>query len=1570
MGFKLATPFHFFTGIKIALCFLAVFEQTSLQATNFDPSLTFVSRWVGNNAPYLNKIRFGGGSYVAFQQGLAMSSSLVGVTQDGLQWSTVSVGAQSNGYVAGCGFDGTRWLSVLHSNLNGSLTFYQSTDGALTWQAVEGVSLPSTSMNQVSDFIYTGGAWVLVDSGRIWVSADGVSWVDRSVAEMPAYGTEATFGNGVLVLVGGSKVYRSTDLGQSWTTPLIATTQGLLSVAYGNGRFVAVGNSGVVLTSTDDGVTWVTQASGTTAGLNVVFGDGIFVVTGMGIMSSSYDGIVWTSATGGNVGMGPRLAYGTAGWVGISGWSAIQSVNGLVPPPPMPRLPGMLPNGTVGTAYSATLTSSGATSFTAINLPPGLSLNSTTGQISGTPTTAGTFTSYAYASNAAGTGSYSSFSVTMSNPPENPLITLLGENPIVLWRMTSFTDPGAMVTDNRDTTRTIYGTGTVNTSVNGTYTLTYNAVDADGYPAITRTRTVQVVAENTDITAPQITEFTITPASVDITGSSQTVTMTARITDDLSGLNWANLTFQSSGGSSYWIDFSSSSRISGTATDGVYRRQITIPRYAATGTFTLSSCGFGDASGRSRNYTAQEFSELGFANSFAITGTSDSVAPILTGLSFTPSILDNTQVRPGQGARVYFTLDATDNLSGFSRGEVELSDSMGNWGSAWINSNGRGVAWIQLPAFGPLVNWFVQSIRIYDSAGNTRIYDTASLAAAGFPTTLVVEGMEDTQPLVIAGLTIQPQTVDITDTAAEIFLDVHIIDDVSGPGGGRITIRDPQGTIQQMTGPRISGTAQDGIYRVTVPVPRYGKTGTYTIEKIEADDYAGHHTEMLEADILAADFPMTFQVTGLSDGGGPQITGFSFQPSQVNPAQGGGRTILTAQITDDLSGFVSGTATISSPSGGKTISVYLGSAQRVSGNALSGVYAYEIQIPEFSEAGVWTLQDLSLTDRLGYSTSYDATTLTAAGMESGFTVISGSVLDETAPVLTSLQIAPTVIDVSNGSQSIQVTVGVTDDQSGLYIGTITVGSPSGWTTSINFGVAERIEGSDVNGVYRIQSTVTPYTRVGIWQVQSVVLTDRAGVSTEYWAPFENPNFVTSFEVSGPTDSEGPVLQSWAISPLSAEIIYGATELTFTARFTDSQSGFGGGAVELSGPNGQYHTVYLGKAQRVSGSAQDGVYSAILTLPVTTAGIWQITGFWFSDEQGNQGTPDLSLFADLGFPTSFEVVAPEDVPSDTIPPQLLSLQFEPNVIDVSGGAAEVQVIAQFSDNLSFARDPYLTLSSPSENSWYELNWNSQRVGAPAQPTYNFTLTIPPSLEPGFYRVTSLSVADWAGNSLDLDTFALELLGMNPGFWVSILDITPPVLSLQGNSSMEIVAGAVFVDPGAFVSDNRDGKWTVYSEESVDTSVPGPHTLNYVARDEAGNVSLVEQRMVMVLDTPSGGSTFAGWSGGGVMTESLLEKYIFGGATDASASSEQPQLKNQPGNLVLSVVVRTNDPKILVWGEAASNLEGFSNSAQIQVLNGTASSNQEGVPEGCQRQDFVMPTEGKSRGFLRMKGTLAP
>ena len=65
-------------------------------------------------------------------------------------------------------------------------------------------------------------------------------------------------------------------------------------------------------------------------------------------------------------------------------------------------------SGTVGSSFSYSITASGTpTSYSASSLPSGLSVNTSTGVISGTPSSAGTFTSSISASNTAGTGSAS-----------------------------------------------------------------------------------------------------------------------------------------------------------------------------------------------------------------------------------------------------------------------------------------------------------------------------------------------------------------------------------------------------------------------------------------------------------------------------------------------------------------------------------------------------------------------------------------------------------------------------------------------------------------------------------------------------------------------------------------------------------------------------------------------------------------------------------------------------------------------------------------------------------------------------------------------------------------------------------------------------------------------------------------------------------------------------------------------------------------------------------------------------------------------------------------------------------
>jgi hypothetical protein len=120
--------------------------------------------------------------------------------------------------------------------------------------------------------------------------------------------------------------------------------------------------------------------------------------------------------------------------------------------------------------------------------------------------------------------------------------------------------------------------------------------------------------------------------------------------------------------------------------------------------------------------------------------------------------------------------------------------------------------------------------------------------------------------------------------------------------------------------------------------------------------------------------------------------------------------------------------------------------------------------------------------------------------------------------------------------------------------------------------------------------------------------------------------------------------------------------------------------------------------------------------------------------------------------------------------------------------------------------------------------------------------------------------------------------------------------------------------------------------------------------------------------SSGSTFSGWAGSGTATNSeLVGKYGIGGATNSSAASEQPVAAVDSTTLFLSAIVRTNDPKVEVVGEAGDSLTNLSTNG----VTVTASTNTNGVPEGHQRQVFsVDRTNSPTKQFLRLKATLAP
>ncbi|QTN33246.1 hypothetical protein HZ994_13300 [Akkermansiaceae bacterium] len=154
------------------------------------------------------------------------------------------------------------------------------------------------------------------------------------------------YGNGKFVQVGQSGIiYVSTD-GLNWTSPISPTTRDLRDVTFGNGRFVAVGDSATILHSTD-AVNWTLTTyprSAFSSALNihgVAFGNGVFAAAGLSNLTlKSTDGIAWT-------------VEGTSDF--NVGWSGIDFVNGRF----------FYMGNRLGTLGARIITSTDASTFTA-----------------------------------------------------------------------------------------------------------------------------------------------------------------------------------------------------------------------------------------------------------------------------------------------------------------------------------------------------------------------------------------------------------------------------------------------------------------------------------------------------------------------------------------------------------------------------------------------------------------------------------------------------------------------------------------------------------------------------------------------------------------------------------------------------------------------------------------------------------------------------------------------------------------------------------------------------------------------------------------------------------------------------------------------------------------------------------------------------------------------------------------------------------------------------------------------------------------------------------------------------
>ena len=487
-----------FVGVGSGLIVTSSDEVTWTQSTSY-PEYSY------------QNIAYGNGMFVAvgFFGEIATSTNATSWTNQttGVSYDLTDVTYGNNNFVA---------VGYGYNNQNDIVGAALSSTNGINWIA----SNPGTT-SQLTSVAYANGVFVAVGTGgTILSSTDGQTWSNSSSGTTDNF-SGVTSGNGIFVATGSNGVLLSSTDGAIWTSrnPGVAIPQELNGIGYGYGTFIALGNNGTILQSqTLEGIGPVTTtetATGITltgATLNGVVNPngsattasfeystsptlgGAAITSGTNIGAGSSDILVSTPVTG----LSPGQTYYFQVQASNLNGERYGSVVSLTTLPSAPVITsGTSVIGFNGSPFTYQITASNSpASFNASGLPTGLSVNTSTGLISGTVNTTGTFSANLSAINTGGTGT-ATLAITILNPPIPVISSALkatGTNGYAFnYQITASNNPtsfGAAGLPTGLSVNTSTGLISGTPTVTGTFATTISAANAGGMGSSKLTLTI------------------------------------------------------------------------------------------------------------------------------------------------------------------------------------------------------------------------------------------------------------------------------------------------------------------------------------------------------------------------------------------------------------------------------------------------------------------------------------------------------------------------------------------------------------------------------------------------------------------------------------------------------------------------------------------------------------------------------------------------------------------------------------------------------------------------------------------------------------------------------------------------------------------------------------------------------------------------------------------------------------------------------------------------------------------------------------------------------------------------
>jgi hypothetical protein len=183
-----------------------------------------------------------------------------------------------------------------------------------------------------------------------------------------------------------------------------------------------------------------------------------------------------------------------------------------------------------------------------------------------------------------------------------------------------------------------------------------------------------------DTEAPLVADISVSPGTVDVTGSGAAIAVSVRIIDQGSGVRDGNISVYTPDGN--WTGstyFQSGNRISGTPMDGVYLVTVPVAAYGPAGIWRVG-CSITDEAGNEREYPYEAPFQLPGNEYFQVenSGAEDLVAPLVSSISITPPVLD-ASAGPGS---ITVNVTLQDNLSGIRDAYLFFYDPAGEYDPA------------------------------------------------------------------------------------------------------------------------------------------------------------------------------------------------------------------------------------------------------------------------------------------------------------------------------------------------------------------------------------------------------------------------------------------------------------------------------------------------------------------------------------------------------------------------------------------------------------------------------------------------------------------------------------------------------------------------------------------------------------------------------------------------------------------------------------------------------------------------------------------------------------------------